>query len=272
MMFTVLGASGFIGSHLVTHLSASGIECFAPQPGDPGVFQREVGHVVYCVGLTADFRTRPLETVDAHVCQLREILERARFDSLLYLSSTRVYRGAGDTREDAPLRVDPSDPDDLYNMSKIMGESLCLCSDRPHARVARMSNVYGPDVSSENFLATVLRDALNTGRVVVNTAPTSAKDYIGVHDVVPALIRIAEAGRHRVYNVASGQNVTHAELLEGIRTLTGCRVEFTKGAPEVVFPAISTDRMRQEFGFVPDHVMDRLESLVRQQRERLENP
>jgi nucleoside-diphosphate-sugar epimerase len=272
MMFTVLGASGFIGSHVAAHLSASGNECFAPERNDPVIYQQELGHVIYCIGLTADFRSRPLETVEAHVCRLRDILERARFESLLYLSSTRVYRGAADTREDVPLRVDPGDPDDLYNLSKILGESLCLSCGHPCARVARLSNVYGPDGASESFLAAVLRDALTAGRVVVNTAPASAKDYVGVHDVAPALVRIACSGRHRVYNVASGRNVTNEELLDGIRALTACRVTFAEGAQEVVFPAISTDRLRREFGFAADHVMDRLESLVRQQRERLETP
>jgi nucleoside-diphosphate-sugar epimerase len=272
MMFTVLGASGFIGSHLVAHLSAAGAECFAPERDDPGVFQRELGHVVYCIGLTADFRTRPLETVEAHVCRLREVLERARFESLLYLSSTRIYRGAADTREDTPLWVDPDDPDHLYNLSKVTGECLCLSAGHPGTRVARLSNVYGPDGAAENFLPAVLRDALTDGRVVVHSAPGSAKDYIGVHDVVPALIRIAGGGRHRIYNVASGRNVTNEELLGRVRALTGCRVTFAEDAPEVVFPAISVERMRREFGFTTDHVMDRLESLVRAQRERLENP
>ena len=270
-MFTVLGASGFIGSRLAHDLSALGADVFAPARDDRDLFRRDLGHVIYCIGRTADFRTRPLETTQAHVCRLREILEAARFDSLLYLSSTRVYHGAGEAREDTPLRLDPGSPDDLYNASKIMGESLCLSVDRPGTRVARLSNVYGPDLESLNFLSTVLRDALTTGRVVLNGAPTSAKDYVAIDDVVPALVAIAREGSRRIYNVASGRNVCHRELLDRIRDLTGCRVAFAGGAPETVFPAVSIERMRAEFGFAPDHVMDRLDGLVDEYRERLDN-
>ena len=83
--FTVLGASGYIGSRLVAHLRAQGHTVWAPARGDAEVFTRPLGHVMYCVGLTADFRTRPFDTVDAHVGLLAEVLRRAQFDSLLYL-------------------------------------------------------------------------------------------------------------------------------------------------------------------------------------------
>ena len=78
--FTVLGASGYIGSRLVAHLQAQGHTVWAPTRGDTEVFARPLGHVIYCVGLTADFRTRPFDTVDAHVGLLAEVLRRAQFD------------------------------------------------------------------------------------------------------------------------------------------------------------------------------------------------
>lgn len=81
---TVLGATGYIGSRLVAHLQAQGHSVWAPVRGDAEVFTRPLGHVMYCVGLTADFRTRPFDTVDAHVGLLAEVLRRAQFDSLLY--------------------------------------------------------------------------------------------------------------------------------------------------------------------------------------------
>ncbi len=104
--FTVLGATGYIGSRLVAHLQAQGHTVWAPARGDAEVFTRPLGHVMYCVGLTADFRTRPFDTVDAHVGLLAEVLRRAQFESLLYLSSTRVYMGAAShARRRAPGRA-----------------------------------------------------------------------------------------------------------------------------------------------------------------------
>src|SRR3954470_22708673 len=88
---TILGGSGFIGSALVERLAKIGLSCQAPDRGQK-LTGKKLGDVIYCVGLTADFRSRPLETVDAHVCHLLHVLRDGDFESLVYLSSTRVYR------------------------------------------------------------------------------------------------------------------------------------------------------------------------------------
>lgn len=257
MKFTILGASGFIGSHLRAYLEKTGYECFAPARGDASVFGQELGHVIYCIGLTADFRQRPFDTVRAHVCFLAEVLEKAKFESLLYLSSTRVYAGAASGNEDAQLMAG-----DLYNLSKLAGESLCFASGRANVRVARLSNVFGNDFSSDNFLPSLIRAAVVDGRIILGTALDSAKDYVHIDDVVSVLPKIALAGKQRVYNVASGRNISNRELVEIIRELTGCAAEVAGDAGHVSFPPIQVTRLRQEFGFSSTMLPDRLGELV----------
>ncbi len=268
MTHTVLGSSGFIGSHLARRLRGSGAECFTPSRDDPAIFEQALGHVFFCIGLTADYRGRPHETVDAHVCRLLHVLREATFESLLYLSSTRIYAGGSGTDEETALRIDPGDPDNLYDISKIMGESLCHARGGG-VRVARLSNVCGVNPSSEMFFDSVLRDAVAKGKVVLRTAPDSAKDYVMIDDAVEALIRIAGGGQGRVYNVASGRNVSHSELLDGLRRVTGCEVEWTPGADRTVFPPISIDRLRDEFGLTPASPVDHLDALVAAYKQEL---
>jgi nucleoside-diphosphate-sugar epimerase len=260
---TVLGASGFIGSHLAKKIRAAGSDCFLPGR-DEDLSGRELGHVIYCIGLTADFRVRPFDTVEAHVCRLLDVLHGYRYDSFLYLSSTRVYAsGGGDVAEETDvLRVRPTEAGDLYNISKIMGEATTLNCGGANARVARLSNVYGGDFNSDNFLSEILRDAITNGKVVLRTSPDSAKDYVSIDDVVEALIRIAMEGRHRIYNVAGGVNVSNGELLASISALTGCGVEVAPGAASVVFPRVSIERVREDFGFEPAPVLGEMERLV----------
>lgn len=265
--FTVLGASGFVGSALVHALRARGRSVFAPGRGDPAIFGQPLGHVIYCIGMTADFRTKPFETVDAHVGVLTSVLARAQFDSLLYLSSTRVYGSAARGEEDAPLQVDPNDPSDLYNLSKLAGEALCRSCGKPGVKVARLSNVVGADLDSPNFLSSLIREAL-AGRIELQTDPASAKDYVLLGDVVDLLPRIAVSGRHWLYNVASGAPIRHAQLAAALSVLTGCKVGVRAGAPLVAFPAIGIGRVREEFGFVPSPVLDQLPRLVEQARLR----
>ena len=220
MKFTVLGASGFIGSHVAARLRARGDDVVCPPRALWPEMVNDLGHVIYCIGITADFRTRPIDTVQAHVCQLAELLGRG-FESLLYLSSTRVYAGAERGIEEATFRVDPASLDDVYNLSKLMGESLCLAIPNERVRVARLSNVFGPDWGSRNFLATVIAEAVDAGALLFRTAADSAKDYIAIDEVVDALLAIIERGSERIYNVASGRNITNAALAMRIAEVTG---------------------------------------------------
>lgn len=259
-MITVLGASGFIGSHLVERLKKYKLphQAITRNGALPAA---NLGNVIYCIGVTADFRSRPFDTVDAHVCTLLELVRKWQFESLLYLSSTRLYSSGDSTDEEEPLRVRPQNFSDLYNISKLMGESITLNCGRT-GRVARIANVYGPDFTSDNFLPSILKQAVKGEKVVVQTAPSSEKDYVWIDEVVEQLIFIANEGKHNIYNVASGMNVSHIELMEKLRQLTGCEIEFAPEAPEIRFPRINTQRVRSEFGFLPSSMLQDLPWLV----------
>jgi nucleoside-diphosphate-sugar epimerase len=258
---TVLGHTGFVGSRLKAELTRRGI-AFQALGRDDDLAGRDLGRVVYCIGMTADFRSRPLETVEAHVGRLLGLLRGARVERLIYLSSTRLYRG-GSGREDDPLDVRPHEADDLYNISKAMGEALALHSGRP-AVVVRLSNVYGPDFASENFLPSLIKAALGGAVVRLRQALDSAKDYVSVADVADALVRLAVADevRGRVYNLAAGHNTTHSAILDGIARATGCRVEVEPDAPRAIFPVVDVSRLRAEFGYAPSALLDDLPSLI----------
>jgi nucleoside-diphosphate-sugar epimerase len=260
-MITVLGSLGFIGRRLCQRLQQSGVEYYAPGR-DQSLSDRNLGDVIYCIGLTADFRARLQETVEAHVCKLLTVLRDCRFDSLLYLSSTRLYgRREGAAREEDPLSIKPADADHVYNISKAMGESLVLSAPQ-RGRVARISNVYGDDFESENFLSSVIRDVVRHGHVNLRSAADSERDYVGVEDVVDALIKIATTGRNRIYNVAAGENVSNRALLDRLRSITNASVEFAGEALPVRFPRINVERITEEFDFRPGRVLERLDALV----------
>ena len=258
---TVLGARGFIGSHLVRRLDSLGVEHEAPSR-DEDLRGRDLGTVFDCAGLTADFRCRPLDAVDAHVCRVEHLLRNCRADSLVYLSSIRLYRGGvSPVREEDAISFRPGSADDLYNASKAAGEALTLTS-HPQGRVVRLAHVYGADFHSENFLSTVLRDVIDGGEITLRTALDSTRDFISVDDVVGCLIEIASSGRHRIYNVASGREVSNRKLAARLTELTGCRVSVAPGAPPAAMPAVSVDRVREEFGFEASNLLADLPELI----------
>lgn len=271
-LFTVLGAGGFVGSHLVSRLVAQGHDVQAVARG--GDVHGETGHVVYCVGLTSDFRERPFETVNAHVCMLHVLLRSLRFASFTYLSSTRVYQHSPAGKiatEEEDLTINPNRPSDLYNLSKLMGESLCLAHPNPAVRAVRLSNVYGGGDRSENFLTSLLRDAIGRGHVRLQSPPDAAKDYIAIDDVLLTLERLPTQARSRLINVAAGHNVSNAEVLDLLQLHVGCTVEaLSSDVAGAVFPRISTDRLREEIGVTPRRLADGFEQLVAEFRQNLE--
>ncbi len=263
MKYTVLGSSGFIGSTVAALATAAGHQVWCPGRQDR-LDSQHAGHLIYCIGMTADFRRQPHQTIDAHVTNLQRVLRTASFDSLTYLSSTRVYQHTdlAVVDEDSPLLVTAQEPGDLYNLSKLLGENLLL-QHGGAVRVARLSNVVGNDVNSSNFLFSVLRDCVRRGRVELQQSLASAKDYVDVRYVAELLLRLGPHGQQNVYNIASGFRVSHRQILDHLTRLTGAKVTVAATAAEYSFPHISTDRVQQEFNTRTSSVVDRLPELVR---------
>jgi UDP-glucose 4-epimerase len=269
---TIVGASGFIGSRLVAHLRREGWECNAPARHDLDFLDGALGTVFYCAGLTADFAQRPFDAVRAHVGLLNEVLARGRFDALVYLSSTRLYdqckrRDGAAIDEATPLALDPAEPRHLYDLSKALGESLCLHAGGGRARVARLSCVYGDANDADGFMAALLR-RLREPRIdnvlAVDSTPHAERDYVQVNDVLDALVHIATRGTHAVYNVAGGLNMSNAQLFARVGELAGCELRALRShAPPCPAP-ISIERLRNEFGWQPAALLDELPRLVRE--------
>jgi nucleoside-diphosphate-sugar epimerase len=221
-----------------------------------------LGRVIDCVGLTSDFRTRPMEAVEAHAFRLTGLLPAVDFDLWAYLSSTRLYRRClSAVDEEQPIVVDPADAEDLYNISKLMGEAVVRASGRPFV-IARLSNVYGPGDRSDNFLASIIREAISTGRIVLQTSLESAKDYVSVTAVARALVDLVDLGQPMTVNVASGRNTSNGEIVSALSKLTGCDVDVVPGAETAAFPRVSIDRVSRAVPFRPSDVLHDLHSLV----------
>ncbi len=256
---TIVGGRGFIGRHLAHALRVQGWQVDVAKRQDAKLFAQELGHVFYCAGLTADFRQNPYATVDAHVTMLANLLEYSSFTSLSYLSSTRVYAEASSTEESAALRTRPEVPDHLYNLSKLMGESLCLQSGRD-VRIVRLSNVYGRGMPQQNFLQAVLSEAYAQKSVRFLSAASSSKDYISIEDVVRAIPHIALNGRKDIYNLAQGTNTSHQEIADWL-SAQGIVCSFAQDAPVTCFPVIDMRKTSSLCGAAQSNLLQDLAPL-----------
>lgn len=214
--YTVIGASGFIGSRLVERLRGRGADVYAPGRGDPDLFSRDLGRVFYCAGLTGDFMVRPFDTVEAHVGLLTQVLRDARFERLIYLSSTRLYDslGARGGHEDDVLEFDVAAPRNVYDLSKALGENLCLARSEGRAAVARLANVFDWSDAAGGFLSDLLKRARRERNIALASSPQSGRDYIHADDVIAGLLAMDAQDGQGVVNLARGEAVSNAEIAE----------------------------------------------------------
>lgn len=227
--YTVIGAHGFVGRHVVTGLQKSGFKPWCPQREDRSLWSRDLGRVIYCAGLTGDFRSKPFATVEAHVSLLARLAESASFDRIVYLSSTRLYDLLSDGigKEDRPIPVDPTDEEHLYELSKLLGENLTLHRTSGRGAVARLSYVFGCDEHSQGFLSDWLNRAPEARILTINSSDELGRDYIHVDDVANAVIALADSNASGIVNVASGKTLTNDQIA-GVFRNRGWDVVFTR--------------------------------------------
>lgn len=229
MTITVLGASGFIGSKLVAMLVAEGHEVFAPVRGDESIFQRPLGQVYFCIGMTADFTIDPAATFEAHAGVLVRLLAKADFERIVYLSSTRLYDGQADGDEAAPLQLQPNHRRHLYDLTKATGEHFALCCSGGRGSVARLGCVFDDSELATGFVPELLRRLPHERTISLDSSPDAARDYIHIDDTVMALRAIMAQAPGSIYNVASGINVSNAGMASALKAL-GWEVSFSRPA------------------------------------------
>lgn len=263
MKATVLGSTGFIGRALRDALERSGHDVIAPERAELPRLDGDLGAVFYCIGMTGHFRQMPRETVTSQVAVLADILFRCDFQTFVYLSSTRIYGTSvqgGAMDEARSISVVPG-ADKTYDLSKLLGESLCAARSGARMISARLSNVYGPGMSANTFLGSVLGALSRDGRVRIEEGPASCKDYVALTDVVSALLALARSGADGCYNIASGTPVTHADIARHLAQ-HGHDVGFVPGGMVRRFPTISVDKLRGVVDYRPRCLLQDLPDLV----------
>ena len=264
---TIIGGRGYVGSALANHLRARGHRVSVPEKESAKLFGRDLGRVFYCAGYTGDFGLDPSATIEAHAGLLSRLLRDGEFQHLTYLSSTRVYDAVVgpfvDENEAFPL--DPGNERHLYDLTKLLGEWLCLNLAPERSAIARLSCVYDGNLEVPAFLPLLVRRLSIYGVGSIAGWPQGERDYVHLDDVCQALFAISESEATGVFNVASGENVSNLALCRHILDSTGFEVVMSppEDVPPLIPPTISIARIKQQFGIEPRSVMDALPEIIR---------
>jgi UDP-glucose 4-epimerase len=287
MRCLVLGASGFIGTHLVASLSDLGHQVVAYSrhfdiqnlsnrvvnieyvTGDFGNEQRwdellsgvQVCYHLISTTVPKSSNDDPIADVTGNIIGTLQLLEAAKKKNvrIVFASSGGTIYGRINT--DSIDEEHPTDPLCSYGITKLAIEKYLLLYRELHgvrSVVLRIANPYGEAQQPEAIQGAV---AVFMGRVIRGHTidiwgdGSVIRDYIYVQDVVRAMIAASEyGGRLNVFNVGSGVGVSLLELLGMIEQVTA------KKADVIFHPSRSFD--------VPSNVLN----ITKAQKELLWTP
>ena len=264
MRYTVIGGHGFIGTEICSKLKKAGHDVFIPKKDDSALFLEDLGVVIYCAGY-GDCASNPFKVIESNVISLANVVERGIFQKLIYLSSTRLYLGNDSSLESDDLLISSTDKRRLFNLTKLVAEEVCLLSKK-NITIVRPSNVYGMALKSPLYLPSIIRNAIIEKRIDMYVSKQYAKDYISVEDLADAVYRLTlcEKLGHKIYNIASGINVSSFRIAEVIQNHTGCDVVWHEidVNNEEKFPETNIKLTKNSIDFSTSYVLDDLPLMI----------
>lgn len=238
----IFGASGFIGGYLNQYLEKMGFKNVSTPALRQEIPKRRIFDIgFWCIGKTANFRDSTIETLDAHVNLLNAVLSNNEFGRFVLLSSTRVYQWSGDTHPSAPITLQPSMTDDLYNISKLLGESLVTQHLPEKSLILRVSNILGPAEETRNtFIGQLLR-AIEKGTLILDTTLDSEKDYLWISSAIQQIYEQGFSEKTGVLNIGGGQNISNEEWIAALERKFQFCWSVSDIAKRTIFPRIELD-------------------------------
>jgi len=255
----VIGASGFIGSHLVQVLAKKGakhlittglhenklIRYNFPEARfirwdirEPFSAQKMINHIkkidwIFHLGAITDINyceQHPdiaFEVNTSSVKNIFELGEKYHFNNFVYLSTLGVYG----TPDYLPIDEDhPKRPQNIYTKSKLECEDLVLDYKRKNTgyiNIVRSFNAYGPRQNSSMVIPRIIKQALKSNEIILANTNTS-RDFIYVTDLVEGLINVANQNKSDIYNLGSGIEVYINELINYISIVLNKKLNATK--------------------------------------------
>jgi len=259
MQYVLLtGGAGFIGSHMMDELVASGyraiiiddmstgslrnirhqsanifVEFYPGSVNDMAHLEEHMENIDYIIHLAAlPSVTRSIEnparTHEVNVEGTLNVLEIARkhnVKKVVFASSSSVYGNTPILPKHEGMVPSPLSP---YAASKAAGENYmaayCAAYGLPTVSL-RYFNVYGPRASASSEYSAVIPRFIKAVREGASPCiygdGTQTRDFTFVKDVVKANIMAMQSEATGVFNIGTGQSVSLNELVETTMELMG---------------------------------------------------
>lgn len=285
----VIGANGFVGSHLVDELAEAGYRVRAfDRFRSPAKFKthksveviagdifddiaildalKDVQFVFHSFSATTPFTSDsdPYSDITLNLLRNVQLFEKcveAKVRKVMFLSSGgavygRIAENSQARETDRPLPVSP------YGIGKLGAEYYLAYFNRKYdlPYVAyRLTNPYGPRQISKHNQGVIpaFAEQIKAGKeLVVYGDGTASRDYIFIRDATKMIVKsFVQPMRHTVYNIGSGRQTTINEIIAAMQDVMGTKVKVQHKAVPKTFlqkSEVSMARYIEEFGPLPD--------------------
>lgn len=238
MRVGVTGASGFIGSHLLSALKRAGKSVIPFQrKNQTGTFEVAAlknfvqdKDLIYHLGGVN--RASDLEIISGNLISAlnlaQAVKEAKKPERLVFVSSAQVY----DPFSRSPIKESCSGkPSTIYGIAKKAAEDIILLS-RLDCVILRFTNVYGPGCLPyyNSVIATLCDRAVQGQTLTLNGDGRQGRDFVYINDAVAALLAV-EKGPPGIFNVSSGAvESLHTIAHEIKREIPEVNIEYHKDA------------------------------------------
>lgn len=284
----VLGANGFIGSHLVEALAEKGfyVRAFGrshmvPATGiDSPLIERVEGDFVHegdvsaalegcdiCFHLVSTTLPKssnddPKFDIQTNIGGTATLLKHAAacgIKKIVFLSSGGTVYGVP---SEVPIRENhPTDPICSYGITKLAIEKYLELYRHLHGldyTILRLSNPYGERqrvAATQGAIAVFLNKALRNEPIEIWGDGSVVRDYIYISDVISALTTTIDySGSQRVFNIGAGQGKSINEIIESIESIVGHEIvrQYKQSRPfDVPKSILSIAQAKQELNWHP---------------------
>lgn len=284
----ILGANGFIGSHLVDKLVEQGEDVRAfdrfgegkTRFNNNGSIELVSGnflnrsdlsaalegseYVFHLVSTTtpATAENDPLIDIDTNIRMSVELLEECvehKIKKIIFASTGGAIYGDVDTKEPIKETTNPQ-PVSPYAIGKLTIEHYLRYFNRKFnlpTLTFRISNPYGQrhsPVNRQGVIPIFLHQIANAEPIVRLGDGSMVRDYLYIDDVADLVAKTFKNAKQPLYNLGSGQGVSLNELIEVIKRVTGREIKI-EGKPKpptfVQSVVLDTSLFKNEFGLSP---------------------
>ena len=286
----VIGAGGFIGSHLVDALLAEGCRVRALSRKLPGLLDSTVLRNPNLDVFTIDIRDDKLinDTIQgadivAHLASStlphnsnlnpKDDISTNLIGSINVINACinnnvkkLIYLSSGGTVYGDPISVPideshPTNPSCSYGINKLATEKYLSLFNKLHELnyiILRLANPYGDRQrldTGQGVVPAFLRKAIRSEPIQVWGDGTVVRDFLYISDVIRAIIMSCQYnGAERLFNIGSGEGLSLNQLIHLIEDIHGLKLNVVYKSPrpfDVRTNVLSIERASNHLNWLP---------------------